>query len=351
MTLFAARSAAASLVLIVGVVAAACGDGHIGDNCPGGGCDDGDGGTPGDGGSLDCPSVSVALEPTIPTVMLLIDRSSSMNEAIGDADPTVRWTAVRNALVDPNNGLVKRVENQVSFGAILYSAVRSGSPPPFSEAPCPRVLGTPATQLGNFVAVRDLLLANEPAGGTPTEASVRHALASFPAAPDSPKVLLLATDGNPDNCDVGDTTDAIKSGVEDAVRDAHTAGITTYVLSVGSGVAASHLQRIANEGVGQDRLTGTATVYLATTTAALEQAFDDIIRGVRSCQLDLDGNLDPARAGEGTVLLDGSMLAYETDWIVVDSNTIELIGSACDAFLTESSVSVTAEFPCGVFVE
>jgi hypothetical protein len=297
--------------------------------------------------------VAVTLSPALPTVVLLIDRSSSMTRAISDLDATVRWTAVKHALIDEQTGIVKALQARVIFGASLYSAIRASAEAQPGAESCPIMVETPQVALDNFAAIRDLLVAHEPADGTPTEAAIRHVTARFPPSPDgrSPRVLLLATDGEPDTCELGRTSDASRAGVEDAVADARQLGITTYVLSVGDEIARSHLQRIANKGLGQPREAGTATVYLASTADQLVQSFEQIIRGVRSCDLGLQGTLDPARAIEGQVVMDGVALAHGSDWEVVDPRTLRLVGAACAAFRTRDAVQLSAEFPCGVLVE
>jgi hypothetical protein len=162
---------------------------------------------------------------------------------------------------------------------------------------------------------------------------------------------LLATDGEPDTCELEETSDAIKDGVEDAAADAHQLGIDTHVLSVGSDIARTHLQRVANAGLGLPRDTGTAPVYQANTADQLVQAFERIIRGVRSCDLSLQGTLNPSRAAEGEVRMDGTPLRHGSDWELVDTGALRLIGQACADFRTRDAVQLSATFPCGVLVE
>src|SRR5688500_14799668 len=79
-----------------------------------------DPGGPGGGGDgdEDCASVAVELTDTVPTVMLLIDRSGTMDF---DFASTTRWWAVYDTLFDDTAGVVKRLEQEVRFGMALYT--------------------------------------------------------------------------------------------------------------------------------------------------------------------------------------------------------------------------------------
>jgi hypothetical protein len=315
-------------------------------------CESGSGGT--DAGPLadagpepdarDCPSVAVALEPVIPTVLLLLDQSGSMTENFGGVS---RWNALEEALVDATSGVVALLESKVIFGAALYTS-HNGGPS------CP-VMQEVAPAIDNYDAIRDLIEANGPDDDTPTAEAVTAAVAGFPA-PDpespSPRILVLATDGEPDNCEDPDAhTAATRTMSENAVADGFTAGIRTFILSVGSDISAAHLQRLANAGAGADLGTGTEPYYVANDAAQLVAAFDEIIRGVRTCIFNLDGTVSLSNADEGLVELNGTPLEHGTDWNMIDSDTLELLGAACDTLLATEDVVLTAEFPCGAVVE
>src|SRR5690606_6528892 len=67
--------------------------------------------------SMDCPDVSVAITPTIPTVLLLLDQSYSMTINFGAG--TNRWDAVYDTLFDPQEGVVYMLHDRVRFGMTL----------------------------------------------------------------------------------------------------------------------------------------------------------------------------------------------------------------------------------------
>jgi hypothetical protein len=298
----------------------------------------------GDGGS-DCPGVAVNLTPQTPTVILLIDQSGSMNDPFGN---TNRWEAVKTALIDPSIGAVTQLEDRVIFGASLYSSINGNA-----GGACP-LLEETAPALNNLANISALINAQSPREDTPTAEAVTAVAAGFPL-PDpekpGPRAIVLATDGNPDTCVDPDAHDqASRDGSEAAVAAAYADGISTYVLSVGDQVLQSHLDNLADIGVGAAPGSGVGTAYVANNPAELVDAFNEIIRGTRTCELEIDGTVDPNQADSGVVELNGSPLDYGTDWRLIDDDTLELLGDACDTFLAEDNVLLTAEFPCGSVV-
>ncbi len=298
-----------------------------------------------DAGVDTCPAIAVRAEPVTPTVVLLIDQSGSMTSDFGG--PT-RWEAVTDAIGNPTTGVVKQLEDKVIFGATLYSSIGGNA-----GGTCPMLVEV-APALNNHTAIKALLDTHQPQSDTPTAESITATTAGFPL-PDpekpGPRILVLATDGNPDNCVDANAHDLGSQRMsESAVQAAYSAGISTYVLSVGDGVAATHLQKLANAGVGIPLDTGTAPFYVANDPAQLASALGDIIRGARTCTFTLEGTVNLGSAATGSVELNGQPLAYGTDWRMVDETTLELIGAACDTFLDTDTALLTAEFPCGAVV-
>lgn len=296
------------------------------------------------GDGPDCPDVAVNLEPQTPTVFLLVDQSGSMTANFGGGFD--RYEAVRDALTNPSTGVVTTMGDRVTFGASLYMSVGGDA-----GGACPR-LTTVAPAAATLADIDQLFEDNAPTSDTPTAESVAATAAAL-AGVTGPKVIVLATDGDPDTCADADSNgqDASKALSEQAVADAFGADIQTFVLSVGDQVTESHLQRMANAGVGEDIDTGTAPFYVANNPAELGAAFNDIILGVRSCSITLDQPVDPFRVGEGTVTLNGRDLEFGTDWELDGDTTIELLGAACDELLNTDEVELSASFPCGIVVD
>ena len=315
----------------------------------GSGCDEGEvcddrGYCVDDDGDDGCPDVVVNLTPITPTVIILIDRSGSMvTSGFGSFD--TRWEAVEYALADPDDGVLWDVDSQIIVGASLYTSDNGDA-----GGTCP-MLEKRAPAANNAMAIGNLIANNPPYDDeldTPTAEAVTSTAMTFPEADN--RVLILATDGNPDNCADPDAHDAgSRMMSEDAVAATYADpyNIPTFVLSVGTDTALTHLQRLARLGRGQDPDTGSAEPYVATSPDQLVDAFGEIIRGVRSCLIDINGTVDLDQADQGEVVMNGSQLEYGTDWTMVDEDTMELVGAACDTFLNTDEVSLSAEFPCG----
>ena len=111
------------------------------------------------------------------------------------------------------------------------------------------------------------------------------------------------------------------------------------------------MQDMANAGQGV--LTGDpdAEYYQAMNQAALEDAFDDIINGIRSCVLSLNGQVVSGMEDQCVVEVDGSPVTYDdpNGWQLNDPSEIELLGTSCEA-IQEGQVAVNVSCPCDALV-
>ncbi|MEO8703342.1 MAG: vWA domain-containing protein [Kofleriaceae bacterium] len=289
------------------------------------------------GPDANCPAVNFTAMPTIPSISLLIDRSGSMDDPIGNK---TRYNAVRDALIDPATGVVTSLENKAFFGASLYS----------TDAPCPKLYSVPRTKgAGTRDSIATLINSQSPEGNTPTGPSIAVAVADFAATPapaGSPPVIVLATDGLPNGCNGGNGEQASI----DAAAAAFAAGIRLFVLAVGNGINDGHLQAVANAGAGVTAGMPDAPFFVANTPADLQSAFTAIIGGVVSCELTISGTIDDTQAAGGTVILNGMTLIFGVDWELVNGNTIRLLGQACTDLKNSPTPMVTASFPCGAVI-
>jgi hypothetical protein len=306
--------------------------------------DEGGGGSGGGGGggqtngvdAGNCASVSFTATQVIPSIQLLIDRSGSMAELLPGTN-TSRYAAMRDALVG-TTGVVAELQAKARFGASLYT----------SDATCPRLYNTGARDLMNFQQVKTLIESQQPQGNTPTPGAIDQAVALFAANPPpmgSPPIIVLATDGLPNSCSGGDT----QNESVQAAKNAYTAGIRTFILGI-DGLSTTFLQNMANAGTGVTAGMPNSPYYTANSPASLKAAFQQIIGGVVSCELALNGTIDPAQAANGTVSLNGSPLQHGTDWEAINSTTIRLIGGACDTLKNSTNPTVSASFPCGAVI-
>ena len=287
-----------------------------------------------------CSSLSVHFTPVVPTVMLVVDRSGSMRADYGGPS---RWDALYSTLMDPTNGIVRRLADEVRFGLLLYSGHDSDP-----DGPCPTLYDVAPAQ-ANVSAIDAVYGGIAPGEGTPTGAAVRAATPMIDAVTEpGPKLFILATDGLPDTCGAPseDSSAQARGAVLSAVGAAHDKAITTYVIGVGPDISSEHLQEVANAGRGMPPGgPGAATYYRALDAAALVDAFQEIINGARGCVFELDDPVDPDIA-EGTVTLDGEPLEPGTEWHLRDGGTLELLGAACETVLAGGDHTVEATFTC-----
>jgi hypothetical protein len=338
----------------------------------------------GTGGASSCIDVDVDFTPQVPTVLLLIDRSGSMNannfgdavqKAVDDGTYTLgdcpkdndwRWNVVRDVLMNPSKGIVKPLEDRVRFGLSLYSSENGQIKPGKDEDPividpkkmCPVLIDVPIA-LKNHQAMLDEFKCSDIADDTPTGESLLAAAARLKDFKEpGPKVIVLATDGEPDSCECPDyggrvpdkckvagLPDTVKAQVVDTAKQIHDEDITIHVINVstpGEANLQKHLTDVADAGGGQ--------VYPGFSPGALATAFEDIINGVRSCKVDLDGEIAKGKESTGTVTIDGKKLELDDPdgWQVNTPSQIELLGDACD-LIKSGDHDISIKFPCESF--
>jgi len=354
------------------------------------------GGTGGSGGSGNtgggtCNPPPVTASRVIPNIMFLVDRSGSMNSTF---DGDRRWDVAHDAIMS----VINQTESIVHYGLATYhwnDDVYSLSEP--TDPMCP-ILGPVGSDPVNFEPVGfalnnastidgyyaanwdDLTDPSKGSNDTPTGDSIDK-LVSWIAANastiDGPKIIVLATDGEPDTCEIPDGNQA--EGRREALlaaAAAHIAGFDLLMLSVGTSVGEVHLKEMANIGIGvmpqdlglplpaseadsRDNPAEGAPFWVGTDTDSLTQAFVDIVSANISCEVKFDKAIANRQLAceEGTItlrhpVLGDSVLDCPTQWDLKDgsNDTIVLLGSACDDW-KDGGATLTAAFPCGVVVE
>ncbi len=295
----------------------------------------------------ECPRVDFTAKLITPSILLLIDRSDSMLDAFGN---TTRWRAVRDALTAPMTGVVTTLQSKAYFGSMIYFTSDNSDT-------CP-VLITRPRALDNAAAIA-MDLQQDPIreAWTPTRKSIDAAVASFAAAPapaDSPKFIVLATDGNPsgdgDNCKTYGTP-AERTGTIAAAQAAFAANIRLFVLSVAEAADAQYVQELANAGAGVQAGQPNAPVFVGNDPAQLTTSFNTIIRGVVTCDVTITGSVTQEQAGQAVVRLNGRTLTFGTDWVLIGDRTLRLQGQACTDFKNAETPMVNGDFPCGTVIE
>jgi hypothetical protein len=297
------------------------------------------------GSSGVCADAKITLDKQIPNVLLLVDQSSSMNANFGDSD---RWQVLRTALMTPGSGIVDTLQAEVRFGLSLYSG-RNGA------KPCPELTNVlPA--LNNFAAIDATYPVPTSAiiDDTPTGESIDAARDTLLGVTDpGPKVIVLATDGEPDTCQFYDSMpDEGRAVAIKAAQDAFQVGVFTFYISVGNDVSDMHATEMANVGQGYPRNDSMQRFYRANNQAELKDAFQTIVNGVRSCAFALNGMVKEGAETEGTVVLDGAVLPLDdpNGWHLSSPTTIQLDGKACDTVKDDKKHELSASFTCGSIV-
>lgn len=296
----------------------------------------------------ECIEGQVEFEAVVPEVSLLLDRSGSMSSGLGTVS---RWTALGLVLLgDPadveDRGVVGDFEDRVAFGASFYT---SGSGGPTG---CILDMESVAIARNNYKEIRQRYSQIGPTGGTPTGEAVRAVVANSLASDLSggPKILVLATDGEPGTC--GETSELPTTFVENEVAAAFDDGMKTFAISIDTGTNLTHMQRVANLGVGLAAdADPPAPYFTAETQEELALAFATILEELpRSCVFSLNGEVDPAKAEEGTVVLAGEDLTYEDPdgWVLPQVDQVELVGASCDQ-IRAGEEDLDISFPCSVF--
>lgn len=324
------------------------------------------------GPDASCPDVVFTPTLQTPSIGLVLDQSGSMfyglindNDAVIDkntcaTNPNCRFTAMRNVLTGPN-GVVTQLQSKAYFGHNQYTCDKEFQP--VNDTSVLQLFTTPRA-LNNAAAIDAQLAMATPANSwnTPTFAALDAMVASFVANPppaNSPPAIILATDGLPTNCGMGPGYGAPTPAEREelvlaAAQNAYNTSVGGYdhipVYVLAMNIDLPHFQELANVGQGKPRNASGANAvpyYPVANAAQLQAAFQTIINGVLSCDLALTGHIDMNQAQNGTLTLNGQVQQYGTDWVLVTTDTIRLLGAACETLKTTPNPSIEASFPCG----
>jgi hypothetical protein len=316
-----------------------------------------------------CAKQNIVTSRVVPTIWLVIDGSGSMLSPLGIANPQSRWSALYDALMNPDNGIVKSLEQDVQWGVVLYDGPAPGGMssvmlpdggvktfPPAET--CPRVaVVEPKKQAFADIAT---VVGSDPLGGsTPTDKALEVVVNHLPDLSGQvldarvyPTIVVLATDGEPnDFCTVepflglpigGD----VRPKVIAAVRQLESMSVKTYVISLAGEDQnlTAHLNQVAAAG-------GTKLPpFFPTTKDQLVQAFKDIIGPETACEVVLNGSVKSGIECMGKIKINGIELPCNdpNGWALKDRSTVTIQGTACERYKMDLTAVLEADFPCEV---
>jgi hypothetical protein len=327
-----------------------------------------------DGSNQQCGGSKLKASPQPVNVVVLLDRSLSMNTALSATEPKTRWQAMREAL----NTALSGVQDRISFGLKLF---------PDSAAECSVTKPGLAVEVGlgaSAVASIDQAIgAATPAGGTPV-ASALAQLLDYYASVDAgtlvgDKVVLLATDGAP-NCNSGQTCEqsACIANIENPsqpqnicqfdpaqcldttetvakVKALYDEGIRTVVLGI-PGTEYPQYQGVLNQMAAAGGLANQDPGYDYYPVSAdaglqgLKTTLETITKGlIKSCRLQLTSV--PHELGLLNVQVDGREIPQSgaDGWEIDQSTsppTVVLKGTTCQSIETQGAESVDVVYGC-----
>jgi len=241
-----------------------------------------------------CGQASVPIEAVPPDVLIIEDKSGSMNNDDSDSScsggcgMSSKWTQTVGAV----SSVVTSTDSQINWGLKFFSDDNQCGA---SRAPVVDVANGTGTQIANTL---QMTTAN---GYTPTREAVTTGAAYLAALKDSnPKYILLATDGLP-NCPVGcsgmthvsSSCGQTDNPSEDmaatqAISDALTKdGIKTFVIGVGNVSSAQNTLNAFAMAGGLAQSGAATSYYAATDPQALETALNTLVGAVFSCTVSL----------------------------------------------------------------
>jgi hypothetical protein len=370
----------ASVVGQGGAQASAAGGGGRASFDPGD--DAGHAGMSGDSGEGNCGASKLTADPPIVNILLVIDKSSSMQDESGSSKS--KWLALSDGLTSALN----QTKERVSYGMSFFPF---GNDPQISPSTCetPKLSDPLIPIADGAITVPKIVSAlgrYAPAGGTPTAAALKAAGDYLIHGPGKDlrgtSYVLLATDGGPNcngdlSCEAATCTlnmegfdcggnccsaaldpqgpesclDADAS--ESAVRVLADAGIKTFVVGIpGSELYHATLDRLAQAGLEAQKK-GPPYYYAVSPdgdTAGLADVLTRITSGViATCQLQLGST--PPDLDELNVNIDGQTIPQlgPDGWSVDTSTsppTIVLKGATCEMMETRGARAVNVTFGC-----
>jgi hypothetical protein len=306
-------------------------------------------GTGGVTGNMNCAAVPQSLQHLTPDLLIVLDTSASMNDAVdgpcaGDCGPRSKWAAAV-AAIDSVVGTTT-----LNWGLKLLGAAGNACDAGGIDVP---VGPQTRSAIANALANRSTPPALAAPGNTPARAAIAVAAAHLAGRdPGASRIIALITDGVPD-CKPGepDLLASDTDGAVQAITDARGTAVETWVAGVGTagGPADLPLARMAVAG-GLPR--AFAPTYVPVTGSSdLVNALNDLVAQSATCVFAVpdppNADTDRANIDLQFQFSDGAGQPIVRDpqngWDYTDDSMtgVQLHGSACDTARGGSPVQIT----------
>ena len=319
-----------------------------------GGATAGNGGAAGSGGAAGgaggqgggCGNLTKVLQATVADILLVQDKSGSLNDdpndltCTGGCGANSKWALVTSAI----NQVVGATDATVDGGLKFFATTNTG---------CVVNAGVEvAVGPSNAAAIANAIAAAAPGSSTPTRLAEQAAVAYLESLTDTnPKYILLATDGLP-NCMPGatNTNTDDSPGTIQAVGDALAAGFPTFVVGIGNTMGTTVLNEMAIAG-GEPQMGAATLFYQVGDTASLVATLSLIVGTTVSCTYDLGSPPAGASNAAITVLGDGAPIpkdaAHANGWdYEATGGAITIYGPTCDAIKARTLKTVSVTYIC-----
>jgi hypothetical protein len=293
----------------------------------------------GTGGTTSCGQATVPIMPLPPDILIVEDRSGSMNDdqndkgCNGGCGANSKWAQVTAAI----NQVVSQTDTTVNWGLKFFADMDN-------VCGVNATVGVPVAPM-NAAPIAAAITASTSANGgvmngshTPTAQAEDAGVAYLQTLTDTnSKYILLATDGLP-NCTAADQNADNSAATEQSVAAALTAKFPTFVVGIATAadaMATATLNAMAMNG-GEAQAGAATQYYSVADTASLVAALNKIVGIVASCTI----SLSTAPAGFTNVVISatdttsGNPIAIPQDptngWAYDATKTnILLNGTAC----------------------